>query len=93
MILDLTEDEKHALAALLKPTIEDDHYPLSDGFAPSKAIAARPLPTILASRPSHLEQTTFSRQSSASVSAPGLSASHHEVPMFQRHALRRVTPY
>jgi hypothetical protein len=41
MTLDLSEDEKLALAALLKRTIEDDHYPLSLRLRPLKAILAK----------------------------------------------------
>jgi len=38
--LDLTEDEKLALAALLKRTIENDRYSPSPRLRPLKAIAS-----------------------------------------------------
>lgn len=38
MMLDLSEDEKLALAALLKLTIEDDRCPLSPRLRPLNAI-------------------------------------------------------
>jgi len=38
---DLTDDEKLALAALLKRTIENDRYPLSPRRRPLKAIPAK----------------------------------------------------
>jgi hypothetical protein len=41
MTFELTEDEKLALAALLKRTIEDDRYPLSRRLRPLKAILAK----------------------------------------------------
>jgi len=41
MELSLTDDEKLALAALLKRTIEDDRYPLSPRLRPLKAILTR----------------------------------------------------
>jgi hypothetical protein len=41
MTLDLTEDEKLALAALLKRTLEDDRYPLSPRLRPLKSILAK----------------------------------------------------
>ena len=40
-MLDLTDDEKVALAALIKRTIEDDRYPLSPRLRPLKGILAK----------------------------------------------------
>jgi hypothetical protein len=50
MTLDLTDDEKLALAALLKRTIEDDRYPLSP-LRPLKAILAKLEPPRAAAEP------------------------------------------
>jgi len=41
MTLDLTDDERLVLAALLRRTIEDDRYPLSPRLRPLKAILAK----------------------------------------------------
>jgi len=41
MTLDLTDDEKLALTALLRRTIDSDRYPLSPRLAPLKAILAK----------------------------------------------------
>ncbi len=41
MTLDLTDDEKHALAGFLRSTIENARYPLSPRLAPLKAILAK----------------------------------------------------
>jgi hypothetical protein len=41
MTLDLTDDQKHALAELLRSTIDHARYPLSPRLAPLKAILAR----------------------------------------------------
>ncbi len=41
MMLDLSDDEKHALAELLRRTIEDSRYPLSPRLAPLRAILAK----------------------------------------------------
>jgi hypothetical protein len=50
MILDLTDEEKLALAAELKRTIEADHYPLSPRVQTLKAILAKlePAPEAIA---------------------------------------------
>ena len=40
MTLDLTDDEKLALTALLRRIIDEDRYPLSPRLAPLKAILA-----------------------------------------------------
>jgi len=41
MTFDLSDDEKLALTALLKRTIEEDRYPLSPRLHPLKAILAK----------------------------------------------------
>jgi hypothetical protein len=57
MPLDLTEDEKVALAALLKRTIEDDRYPLSPRLRPLKVILAKLEPPRPAAEPHPAEAT------------------------------------
>ena len=41
MMLDLSDDEKHALAEFLRRAIDENRYPLSPRLAPLKAILAK----------------------------------------------------
>jgi hypothetical protein len=41
MTLDLTDEEAHSLATVLRRTFADDSYPLSPRLAPLKAILAK----------------------------------------------------
>jgi len=78
MTLDLTDEEKLALAAELKRTINEDRYPLSPRIRTLKAILAKlkPAPAV----------TTEPRPTSkAGRSASQGGAAHHEATSTRSH--------
>ena len=93
----LTQDEKTALAALLKRTIADDRYPLSPRIGVLRGILAkleppRPAPAPLPPQKAYDRPRHTTKQRGARMTDDGPRGQSHRSQLRQSPATRQTSP-